>query len=304
MSVDPEIFRDALESTPVGLYLVDRDRKITLWSDGAERITGYMRQEVIGHPCQENLLDHCDITGTRTCETACPLTCAIQNGRASERVLYLKHKHGHRVPVRVYAVGLRNARGGVVGAMELFHEQTVIVKPMHTTSGTEVQPAESRALTLIPSRPLTLAVLRDAIAACRSQMIGCGVICIQIAQFQKLKATHTQSAGQQMLEAVAASVRQMLRQSDQVGRWSEDQLLVILPGCHPSALEIVGKRLCGVAHQTRIRWWGDELSAPLCVGGVMAREDEPAGSVAARAVSTTAECAERNQPEDVVFIQS
>ena len=48
---DPEIYRSILESLPTGLCVVDMEKKIVLWSDGAERITGHLRHEVIGHSC-------------------------------------------------------------------------------------------------------------------------------------------------------------------------------------------------------------------------------------------------------------
>ena len=44
---DPEIFRTVLSSLQTGVYLMDRDRKIHFWNDGAEKITGYLRQEVV-----------------------------------------------------------------------------------------------------------------------------------------------------------------------------------------------------------------------------------------------------------------
>src|SRR5690348_18503029 len=117
---EPELLRSALEATSVGVCLVDRQCKVVLWSDGAERITGYMRQEVLGHCCRDNLLDPCDAAGAHVCETACPLTAVPPASDSPERVLYLKHKDGHRLPVRVYATPLRNSSGIVLGAMESF----------------------------------------------------------------------------------------------------------------------------------------------------------------------------------------
>ena len=51
-----EIFRAALESLQTGVCIVDRDRKISYWNDGAERITGYLRQDVVGRFCGDILL--------------------------------------------------------------------------------------------------------------------------------------------------------------------------------------------------------------------------------------------------------
>ena len=60
IELNPESYRSILESLPTGAYLIDRDRRIILWSDGAETLTGYFRHEVIGHCCADDLLMHGD----------------------------------------------------------------------------------------------------------------------------------------------------------------------------------------------------------------------------------------------------
>ena len=42
-----EIFRAALESLQTGVCVVDLDRNIRFWNDGAERISGFLRQDVL-----------------------------------------------------------------------------------------------------------------------------------------------------------------------------------------------------------------------------------------------------------------
>jgi PAS domain S-box-containing protein len=300
---EPELLRSALEATPVGLYLVDRECKVVLWSNGAERITGHMRQEVIGHSCRDNLLDPCDAAGSCVCENACPLGALTPASDNAERVLYLKHKDGHRLPVRVYATPLRNSAGVVLGAMESFHEQRVVTaRPARCTDALNAH-ATLRSGAIVATRPLTLAVVREALHASRTQGIGCAVACVEIAHFHEFRTTHTQTAAAQMMDSISASIRQTLRQTDQVGRWSDSQLLVTLPGCHSSALEAVVTRIAGVARQSRIRWWGDELSANVWIGAVMARPDEGADEVAARAVAATRQCADRGYLDDPMLIQ-
>ncbi len=49
-SNEQAIYRVALEALPVAVYVVDRERKITLWSAGAEALTARLRQDVLGVP--------------------------------------------------------------------------------------------------------------------------------------------------------------------------------------------------------------------------------------------------------------
>ena len=50
---DPEILRAILESMHTAVYFVGRDQRIQFWNRGAERITGYLRQDVVGHFCKD-----------------------------------------------------------------------------------------------------------------------------------------------------------------------------------------------------------------------------------------------------------
>jgi PAS domain S-box-containing protein len=45
---DPEICRRLLESLQVGVSVVELQKRIIFWSDGAERITGNLRHEAAG----------------------------------------------------------------------------------------------------------------------------------------------------------------------------------------------------------------------------------------------------------------
>jgi PAS domain S-box-containing protein len=43
---DPEIYREILDGLQIGVSVVDLQRKIVFWSDGAEKVTGYARIDV------------------------------------------------------------------------------------------------------------------------------------------------------------------------------------------------------------------------------------------------------------------
>ena len=57
---DSDLFRSILENLHMAVYVVGRDGKILFWNDGAERITGYLRQDVIGRVCSDNFLGEAD----------------------------------------------------------------------------------------------------------------------------------------------------------------------------------------------------------------------------------------------------
>lgn len=121
-----ELFRAALDSLQTAVCIVDRERKISFWNDGAEQITGYLRQDVLGHFCGEILLIKFQQNRAALCENSCPLLAAMRDGKPRESRVYLHHKSGYAVPVSLRALPIRDAHGHVVGAVESFVARPIV----------------------------------------------------------------------------------------------------------------------------------------------------------------------------------
>jgi len=80
---------------------VDLHRRITYWNRGAERISEYAAEEVLGHSCSDGILAHVDEQGTSLCQTLCPLAKTLADGRYREVHVFLHHGGGARIPVAV-----------------------------------------------------------------------------------------------------------------------------------------------------------------------------------------------------------
>ncbi len=97
-----------------GVFFVNQERKITYWNHGAEAITGYLSEEVVGKGCGDNLLMHTDDRGTQLCLYGCPLSHAMHANEREVVEVYLRHKRGHRVPVSVRVAPVVNDVGETV----------------------------------------------------------------------------------------------------------------------------------------------------------------------------------------------
>src|SRR5271168_4112236 len=82
-SLDPNLFRLVLETIPVGLFAVDRDGRIFLWNAGVERITGFLRQEAIGHLCGDTFLEHTDAESNPFPHAGLPLIATLRSSPAN-----------------------------------------------------------------------------------------------------------------------------------------------------------------------------------------------------------------------------
>ncbi|HEY6837725.1 MAG TPA: PAS domain S-box protein, partial [Geobacteraceae bacterium] len=117
-------FRKLLDNLYDGVYFVDRDRLITYWNKGAERISGYTAEEVMGKSCKDSLLVHMDDKGTILCLAGCPLAATMEDRKERRAEVYLHHKDGHRVPVVVRVAPIPDRAGKIIGAVEIFSENS------------------------------------------------------------------------------------------------------------------------------------------------------------------------------------
>lgn len=123
----PEIYRKILESLQTGIYLVDHNQKILFWNDGAERITGHLRQDVLGRFCVEDLLGNRDGHDSFATDAADAIAAVLRDGKpVAVTNVSLCHKEGHRVLVRLRAVAIRNSHGTVIGEAESFEESLTV----------------------------------------------------------------------------------------------------------------------------------------------------------------------------------
>lgn len=116
-----------LDSMTDGAYVTDTDRRILFWNKAAEQITGWSAEEVVGRCCRDNVLVHVDKDGRELCGGEhCPLHRSIKTGLPTDRPLlvYAQSRRGTRVPVEVTVSPLRDARGTVVGGLELFRDMS------------------------------------------------------------------------------------------------------------------------------------------------------------------------------------
>ncbi len=269
-----EIFRAALESLPIGVCVVDHNRKISYWNDGAERITGYLRQDVIGRFCGDILLIKSHEKKAALCDQYCPLVAAMRDGRARESRVYLHHKSGYAVPVSLRAVPIRDARGHVIGATESFVERPWASKQRRPDSDLAVGHGLD-ALTQLPDCPFTETYLADRFKFATEHIIPFGLLCVQLDHLDSLTATHGLEAAEAILNVIAHTLRNGLDPQDFVGRWAGNQFMAIVSNCSTVALLTTAERLKRLANSSEIVWWGDRLSVTVSLAGTVLTPGEP-----------------------------
>jgi len=259
---DPNIFRTVLDSLQTG---VGRDGKILFRNDGAERITGYRRHDVIGRSCRENILAQCNQQRCVLCGVACPLSGSMHEGKASHARVFFRHKEGHRVPVQVRCVPIRGQKGAVVGIAESFDEQSPLSERERRDHNLAAYGCLD-ALTGVMNQALIRSYLREHLAFFTEYDLPFGILSIGIKNLQQFRAAHGREAADDILHVVAETIKHMLSTAGFLGRWTEDQFLVIVPNCTGAERNQTGDNLETSVNSSEIKWWGDLLCVTVSLG--------------------------------------
>ncbi|MBU0675748.1 MAG: sensor domain-containing diguanylate cyclase [Proteobacteria bacterium] len=274
--------KDIFNSLHEGVYCVDLDRKIKFWNKGAERITGYSATEIIGSSCRDNLLVHIDAFGRKLCQTNCPLSSAIDLGENHrEELLYLHHKNGHRVPVAVSVSTLRDPKGTVTGAIEVFKDNIAL------GFGQEYIEDLTKAalfdhLTELPNRRYLEMKLHAAFETMHRHGISFGVMLIDIDHFKKVNDRFGHLTGDRILKMVAGTLQSTTRAYDHVSRWGGEEFLVLINHIRKNDLRSIAEKYRTLIEKSFLTFEGKQLHVTVTIGASQARPEDTPESLLAR----------------------
>jgi len=262
---NPKLFRHVLEDLPVGICIVDRERKIRFWNRCAEHLTGHLGQEVVGHVL-EDIVQACDRRGNRWTGEQCPVTIALWHGLPQQCTAYYLHKHGHRVALRIRTLAVLGPGEAIEGAAVLMEETFVYSEEL---PGPPMYGCVD-ATTGIPSRRLTRAVLNECMAGVEESHLGFGVLRIRVLGLEEFRAKHGPQSVVPFLRTAAQTLRHSLDAENFLGCWGENEFLAVLPTASPVTVATTAETVWNLLRQSEVLWWGDRFPIESEVAHAMA----------------------------------
>lgn len=271
-----------LDQVGEGVYFTDLQRRITFWNKAAERISGYSAREVLGRGCAANILIHVDERGRQLCLGGCPLARTLKDRRKRSAVVFLHHREGHRVPVRVRVFPLLDEKGNVRGAAELFVDVTEKPALEERLQRLERMAMNDR-LTGVANRRYCEIYLQARMEEFRRLRWPLGIVFFDIDDFKNVNDRHSHRVGDLVLKAVARTLRHNIRAIDLVGRWGGEEFLVILRSTDLRNLRLIAGKLRVLVERSLLMEKGKPLRVTVSGGATLARAGDTVTGLVERA---------------------
>jgi diguanylate cyclase (GGDEF)-like protein/PAS domain S-box-containing protein len=264
-----ELVEAALEVYPEGLALLDEAGRVVFWNHAAEIITGHPNAGIIGRELPQGLEP---LTACGLFERSEPRQGPLL---ARGTLVHAQHKQGHDIPAITRRLLLRDPLGGRIGTATVFHasEHANALPHGDTSEGTEVRASQAE--------------LRDHLEAEYERFVHeavpLGLLWITVDQAEGMRKTHGARACEAMLENVERTLANHLCAGEEVGRWGDEEFLVLSHEASGEVLANHAQVLGGVARTADFRWWGDRLTLTVSVGAAAAEPGERLAEVLQRA---------------------
>ena len=227
MTIDSSCYKQILDNLSEPVYFTDTDRRILYWNNAAEQLTGYPADEVVGSLCKDGPLHHVDVKNVPLCENYCPLKTCIDTGLPQEKLVFVAHKDGRRLPIFVKTSAVFDANGKVVGAVETFSDATEMLEMRELNSELRRQ-THLDALTGIPNRQAFLDAMDREWFRFKRYKTPFSVLALDVDYFKQFNDAYGRSTGDKVLQWLVKRLRSSLRRADILGRIEGDKFMILL----------------------------------------------------------------------------
>ena len=201
-----------------GIMITTADAEIIEVNDAFTRITGYARDEVIGHT--PRILS----SGRQEKPFYASLWHDLTEKGHWYGEIWNRKKNGEVYAVMQTIGAVRDARGDIAQYVALFSDITTLKE--HQSQLEHI--AHYDALTMLPNRVLLADRMRQAMTQTQRRGNLLAVAYLDLDGFKAINDRHGHETGDQVLVAIAARMKQTLREGDTLARLGGDEFVAVL----------------------------------------------------------------------------
>jgi diguanylate cyclase (GGDEF)-like protein/PAS domain S-box-containing protein len=262
-------FRDAIDNLNLGVCFLNAEKKITYWNKGAENLTGFLANEVMGKKfglLKEN----------------CPIGKTLEDGEQRESEAYLKNKNGKKLHFSVRVTPTRDEADKVIGANVMFFDissQIVLINKIRELE----RSASFDALTKLPNRRLFEKNLLARFEEMQRHKRVFGIVFMDIDNFKFINDSYGHDVGDLVLKMVAKKLSDSLRPYDMIGRWGGEEFVALVPYVSREQLHVISNRMRSMVDRMSVFTGDSILKVTLSIGATLAKPEDTIDSIIRRA---------------------
>lgn len=236
-------FYELIENLPlVAVQGYNKHREVIYWNEASRRLYGYTREEAQGQLLEDLIIPDTMRKGV----IAAHQNWLDNNIGIPTAEIELKHKDGHLVPVYSSHVMIKQDNGDC----EMFCIDISLQEQKRTNAKLH-RMANFDDLTQLPNRRLMEVELSKLLAVAeRRPNSEVAVVFIDLDNFKLINDTLGHHYGDELLCAVAESLKREIRRCDLLSRFGGDEFVLLLSDCdEPEGIHELLRRLIDVLDQ-------------------------------------------------------
>lgn len=221
-----------------GIMITDAEGRIVEVNDAFTRITGYLRQDVLGE--NPRILK----SGRQSPEYYANMWRALKDDGYWSGEIWNRRKDGQVFAEMTTISAVRDSNGAVRNYVALFTDIT----PLKEHQKQLEHIAHYDPLTHLPNRVLLADRLRQAMSHSQRRDEQLAVVYLDLDGFKAVNDTHGHGVGDELLIAIAQRMKTALREGDTLARIGGDEFVAVLVGLDgPQDCEPILSRLLQAA---------------------------------------------------------
>ena len=286
-----EVYRELLDNLSEGIYLLNSDRKIIYWNRGAEQLTGFTQSDVLGKKCSDTVILHINEDGKNICDTDCPVVKTMIDGHSREEEIYLHHKQGHRVPLKVRIIPIRDNDKKIIGAAEILSDNLPKAALKRRIQHLQKQSLLDPVTQLLNRRGMEIN-LNSKIEEMKRYHLKFGLLFIDIDHFKSINDTHGHVTGDEVLKMVTKTLANSLRPFDILGRWGGEEFVAIIANVDDHMLADIAERCRFLVEHSGLPDEFGSVKVTVSIGATLSKGDDDIRQLIQRADELMYSCKE------------
>lgn len=219
---------EMLEDLCDGVVVIDKYKNIVYWNNGAKRITGLSKEDVLNKKIEDNILIHIDQNGNILNDNKNPLQLSMDSRQNLSDKYILKTSKNKQFRVQSKIFPLINKGNYIVGALEIF--KNLDEEILSNSQIKELKRLGSLDdLTGFYNRSYGNEIIKEYLLLSRKNLKEFSLLLVEITNLYDLHKMYKKGIKEKILKTVSELLKENIDNIEIIIKWSEEKIMIVVP---------------------------------------------------------------------------